>query len=203
MKGFVWALVGLIVGLLILPACFFYWLNHSRLPVAVADAPLPMERDITHRALHRRIAEEASQHPAMDASPVNLLLGAEVYRTQCAACHGLYGRPSSFGGRMFPGAPQLWAPHGNGVVGVSDDPPGETYWKIKNGIRLSGMPAFGTVLNEAQMWQVSQLLANAAHPLPPNVFSLLNQPLVPVPERQAPPGPTTPVEIPVEPLPQQ
>jgi len=27
------------------------------------------------------------------------------------------------------------------VVGVSDDEPGETYWKVANGIRLTGMPA--------------------------------------------------------------
>jgi mono/diheme cytochrome c family protein len=78
---------------------------------------------------------------------------------------------------MFPDAPQLWEPHGNGVVGVSDDPPGETCWKVANGIRLSGMPAFSQVLNQTEMWQVSQLLANADKPLPPGVLTLLKQPL--------------------------
>lgn len=60
------------------------------------------------------------------------------------------------------------------MVGVSDDPPGETYWKVANGIRLSGMPAYKDVLNETQMWQVSLLLANADKPLPPSVVSILN-----------------------------
>jgi mono/diheme cytochrome c family protein len=78
---------------------------------------------------------------------------------------------------MYPRAPQLWAPHGNGVVGVSDDPPGETYWKVKNGIRLTGMPAFDQVLNETQMWQVTILLANADKPMPTDVLTLLKQPL--------------------------
>jgi mono/diheme cytochrome c family protein len=100
-----------------------------------------------------------------------------VYRKQCAACHGLYGLPASFAKGMFPEAPQLWEPHGHDVVGVSDDPPGETYWKVANGIRLSGMPAFKHVLNETEMWQVSQLLANADKPLPPGVLTLLKQPL--------------------------
>lgn len=68
---------------------------------------------------------------------------------------------------MFPRAPQLWQPHHNGkVVGVSDDPPGETYWKVKNGLRLTGMPAFDKVLNDQQIWQVSLLMANADKPLP-------------------------------------
>ena len=44
---------------------------------------------------------------------------------------------------------------------MSDDPVGETYWKVANGIRLTGMPSFDKVLNETQMWQVSLLLANA------------------------------------------
>jgi mono/diheme cytochrome c family protein len=48
---------------------------------------------------------------------------------------------------------------------------------VANGIRLSGMPAFSKVLNQTEMWQVSQLLANAAKPLPPDVLTLLKQPV--------------------------
>ena len=58
---------------------------------------------------------------------------------------------------MYPEAPQLWKPEGNGVVGVSDDPPGETFWKVDNGIRLSGMPSYRKILNPTQEWQVALL----------------------------------------------
>jgi hypothetical protein len=57
---------------------------------------------------------------------------------------------------MFPKPPALFKGHG-----VTDDPAGETYWKVANGIRLTGMPEFKHVLNDTQMWQVSLLLANA------------------------------------------
>jgi len=43
---------------------------------------------------------------------------------------------------------------------VTDDTPGKTFWKAKNGIRLTGMPSFGASLSSEQMWQVSLLLAN-------------------------------------------
>ena len=66
---------------------------------------------------------------------------------------------------MFPQPPQLWSRRGNGAVGVSDDPVGETYWKVKNGIRLSGMPAYGKALSETELWQVSLLLSMANKPL--------------------------------------
>jgi thiosulfate dehydrogenase len=57
---------------------------------------------------------------------------------------------------MFPRPPALL--HGKGVT---DDPVGETFWKVANGIRLSGMPGFSESLTEEQMWQVSQLMATA------------------------------------------
>ena len=34
----------------------------------------------------------------------------------------------------------------------------ETYWKVKNGIRLTGMPGFGDTLPDTEIWQVSLLL---------------------------------------------
>jgi mono/diheme cytochrome c family protein len=98
---------------------------------------------------------------------VNLVAGAQIYHDQCAACHGFHGQPSSFGAHMFPSAPGLWEKHHTSdVVGVSDDPVGETYWKVANGIRLTGMPAYKKVLTDTQIWQVSLLLANADKPLP-------------------------------------
>ncbi len=102
------------------------------------------------------------------------MAGAQIYRDQCEACHGFYGKPSAFAGHMFPSAPQLWAKHRNSdVVGVSDDPPSETFRKVDNGIRLTGMPAFHDLLTETQIWQVSLLLANADKPLPPEVLQIV------------------------------
>ncbi len=170
-------LIGLVIGLLIVPIGIWLYLTAGSPPVATADEPLPFEARIVHIPMHARIDRELVKTPPVEASPTNLEIGAHIYRQQCAACHGLYGRPASFAKSMFPEAPQLWEPHRNGVVGVSDDPAGETYWKVANGIRLSGMPAFKKVLNQTEMWQVSQLLANADKPLPPGVLTLLQQPL--------------------------
>ena len=113
--------------------------------------------------------------PPIQADETAFVAGAEVYRDQCAACHGFHSKPSSFGPQMFPRAPQLWEKHGNSdVVGVSDDPPGETYWKVVNGIRLTGMPSYKKILTDTEMWQVALLLANADKPLPPAALDILN-----------------------------
>lgn len=170
-------LVGLILGICILPLAVFIYFRVGHPPVAVADQPFPLEKQIVEVPLSTRIDKEMPKAAPIEASATNMEAGAHLYRQQCAACHGLYGRPSDFAKNMFPPAPQLWAPHRNGVVGVSDDPPGETYWKVANGIRLTGMPAFDKVLNSTQMWQVTLLLANADKPLPPGVLDLLKLPL--------------------------
>ena len=174
MKSF---LLGLVVGLLAVPAAIFVYFHMGRLPVAVADPPFWFERQLVRLPLHARIEKEMPQSAPIEPTDANLEAGARIYREQCAACHGLYGLQSSFARNMYPHAPQLWAAHRNGVIGVSDDPPGETYWKVANGIRLTGMPAFKKVLNETQMWQVSLLLSRADQPLPASTQELLRQPL--------------------------
>jgi thiosulfate dehydrogenase len=168
-------LLGLILGVLLIPAAVFVWFHYGHPPVAVADAPLPFERQITRIPLHARIESEMIKTaPPIQADESNLVAGAQIYRDQCAACHGFHGKPSSFGQYMFPHAPQLWEKHRNGVVGVSDDPPGETFWRVQNGIRLTGMPAYSKILSETQMWQVTVLLANADKPLPPQALDIVN-----------------------------
>src|SRR5579859_449273 len=170
-------LIGLVIGLLIVPIGIWLYLTAGSPPVATGDAPLPFEARLVHIPMHARIDRELIKTPPIEASPTNLEIGAHTYRRQCAACHGLYGLPSSFAKDMFPKAPQFWEPHGHGVVGVSDDPPGETYWKVANGIRLSGMPAFSKTLSETEMWQVSLLLANGDKPVPGAAKDMVSQPL--------------------------
>jgi thiosulfate dehydrogenase len=160
-------LAGLIIGIILLPVGVLAWFHWGNPPVAVADHPLPFEKQITSVPLNARIDREMVKTPPIQGTDDNLVAGAQIYSDNCAFCHGYKGKASEFGGHMFPGAPQLWRKHPKGdVVGVSDDPPGETYWKVANGIRLTGMPAFDHILSDQQMWQVTMLLANANKPLP-------------------------------------
>jgi thiosulfate dehydrogenase len=166
--------LGVILALILAPLVMVAWFKWGHPPVAVADAPFPMERQITHIALDARIARDMPGNPPIQADEANLTAGAEVYRDECAACHGFHGKPSNFGPKMYPAAPALWQKHGTSdVVGVSDDPPGETYWKVVNGIRLTGMPSYKDTLTDTQIWQVTLLLANADKPLPPGALSIV------------------------------
>ncbi|MEO6807285.1 MAG: cytochrome c [Edaphobacter sp.] len=168
--------LGFLLGIAAVAAGLFCYLKFGPVPVAVADAPLPFEKQIVKVPLNARIDRESKTAPFGISEDV-FESGAHVYRAQCAGCHGTPGHDVVFAAHMFPSAPPLWKSHGtHGVVGVSDDEAGETYWKVANGIRLSGMPSFSHVLSDAQMWQVSLLLKNADKEMPLPVAQILNSP---------------------------
>src|SRR5579863_550974 len=111
-------LLGLIIGVLIIPAIAYFYIRSGSMPVATAAPPLPMERKIAHMALNARVDKEAPKDPAVPADETNLLAGAQLYRDNCAVCHGLMdGRKTAIAKGMFPDPPSLL--HGKGV---SDDP---------------------------------------------------------------------------------
>jgi thiosulfate dehydrogenase len=181
-------LLGLVVGLLIVPGAAWVYFRFGNPPVAVADPPLPFEKQIVKVPLHAVIDREMPHQSPIQPTDANLVTGAETYRTNCAVCHGLPARPSDIADHMYPPAPQLFKWHREGVIGVSDDPAGETYWKVANGIRLTGMPSFDKVLKEDQMWQVTLLLKNANKTLPDDAVKLLDAPL----PSDSPSAPATP-----------
>lgn len=174
-SGFGKVFLGFLLGVAAVAAGLFLYLHFGALPVSVADAPLPYEKQIVKLPLNARIDREV-RTPPFGISEDVFESGAHIYRAQCASCHGVPGHDIGYARYMYPRAPQLWKKHGkSGVVGVSDDTAGETYWKVANGIRLSGMPAFNHVLTDTQMWQVSLLLKNADTELPLPVTQILTK----------------------------
>jgi len=172
---------GLIIGVILVPLCAAVYLFGGFAPVAVTDHPFPFEPLIAGGALEARIHREAPKRDLSTFTPADLLAGAQDYRRHCGGCHGLPGEVRNFPEpKMYPSPPQLFTPDGY----VTDDPVGVSYWKIKNGIRMSAMPSFASVLKDDQMWQIAALLASADK-LPPDVMDLMKQPLFPPPP---PPG---------------
>lgn len=136
------------------------------MPVATKSPPLPLEKYLAKTALHAVLRGEMNKTAPLTADENTLREGARVYTQNCAGCHGFTNEGESGVAKgMFPPPPQLLPPKG----GVTDDPVGETYWKVKNGIRLTGMPGFSDSLTETQMWQVSLFLVHV-NQLPPGVL---------------------------------
>ena len=166
-------IIGVIIGIIIVLGAGFFYFATGRAPVATSDKPMPFERMMAKKALGARIDKEMPNSAPLPAADQTYMAGAEIYRKQCSVCHGLPGmQQSDIALGEFPKPPHLFR-----GKGVTDDPPGETYWKVANGIRLTGMPGFKGRLTDTQIWQVSLLLANAD-----KISDAVKQALVPASE---------------------
>lgn len=154
MKGFV---LGVVVTIVIGVAVVYAYFSLGMAPVATSGPLMPFERQLAHMALHARLDKEMPKQVPVAADEANLLAGAHIYMEHCAVCHGVPEKEQTAIARgEFPRPPHLFK-----GKGVTDDEPGETYWKVANGIRLTGMPGFEKSLSTTEIWQVSLLLAGA------------------------------------------
>ncbi len=150
-------IIGILLGLFFAFAGAYLYFSTGRAPVAVSSPEMPFERRFARMALHSYLDKLPHPNPQVAADEPNFLGGAKVYKEHCAVCHGFPGEPKTvIAEGMFPKPPQLFR-----GMGVTDDEPWETYWKVANGIRMTGMPGFKERLSDSQMWQVSILLKNA------------------------------------------
>jgi hypothetical protein len=169
-------IAGLLLGLVLVPFGAYLYFTGGSAPVATTDSDMPFETFFAHKALNARIAKDMPKSVPIQPTEPNYLAGADLYKQHCAVCHGLPLVPkTAIATGMYPRPPQLFQ-----GKGVTDDEPGETYWKVFNGIRLTGMPGFSKSLSETQMWQIS-LLLHDADKLPASVKALLVAPPPSVP----------------------
>ena len=169
LKGFS---LGVVCTVLLIVISGFAYLRFGSPPVAVADHPFPDEKQIVHIPLNARIERQMSS-PPFHPTAQDMVAGAHIYVQQCAMCHGTPDRRSGLADVEYPPPPQLWERNHHGGIGVSDDAPGKVFWEVKNGIRLTAMPAFNKALSEKQEWQVSLLVQAAGQPLPAEAVQVL------------------------------
>ena len=154
LKGLI---LGILLGMLLIVGSVYFYFSSGRAPVATSAPPMPLEKTLARIGLHAYLDKLPHPEPQVPADEANLISGAKVYKEQCATCHGLPSEPkSAVATGMYPAPPQLFQ-----GTGVTDDDAWESYWKVENGMRMSGMPGFKDRLTEKQIWQVAVLVRNA------------------------------------------
>jgi mono/diheme cytochrome c family protein len=97
--GFGKVVLGFVLGIVAAVAALLLYLKFGPLPVAVADAALPMEKQIVRVPLKARIELEKKDAPFGTSEDV-FEGGAKVYKAQCAGCHGSPGHDVPFAKAM-------------------------------------------------------------------------------------------------------
>lgn len=103
---------------------------------------------VRDRSITARSADVAPPGNLEDRS--QLVEGVVHFQAHCAVCHGAPGvEPSEIAHGMYPSPPDL----GRAAMERS---PAEIFWIVKNGIKMSGMPAWGGHGDE-RLWPVVAL----------------------------------------------
>lgn len=102
-------------------------------------APTRFETFVARNARNLAIPSSArlAQNPVLN-SPDDLRDTRSHFANHCAICHGNDGSGQTlFGNGLYPKPPDLRRP---ATQNLTD---GELFWIIENGVRFTGMPAFG------------------------------------------------------------
>lgn len=139
-----------IVSLVVLVLIVIAGILASRFSLTALPDPGRAETYLAIRAKHYLVARESRNVPAGPASTAaSVAEGDKLYGAECAMCHGMDAQhPSGTGRWMYPRAADLTSAE---MRGYSDK---DLFWIIRNGIRLSGMPAFGKVESDEHIWNL-------------------------------------------------
>lgn len=100
-----------------------------------------MERSVERRADTVKLPTDS-----VLSDPATINTGFRHYNEMCILCHGAPGvKPGEAHAGLNPEPPAL-AKH------AEEMSPGELFWVIKNGIKMTGMPAWGPTHSDADIW---------------------------------------------------
>ena len=129
--------------------------------ISSRDRPTRVEEMIARRMRH--YATPRSVRSAANPVPMSAEVTARAlahFADHCATCHGNDGRGDTVIGRgLYPKAPDMTLP---ATQDLSD---GELFAIIENGVRLTGMPAWGTPSadDDAESWELVHLIRRLPH----------------------------------------
>jgi mono/diheme cytochrome c family protein len=148
-----------ILGLVALPLLFAIVAVLGRLPSDAASKPPHWESSFGMRALDASLEKRSDgvANPIKPNDSAAIAAGQKIYADSCSGCHGTAKGPSGFGAGFYPRVPQFFQEG-------TDVDPNEAYAAVHDGIRYSGMPAWREQLNDKQMWQVANFVAQIRAP---------------------------------------
>lgn len=145
-------LLGCIATLVVLALAGLAFVQSGRYAIGADRPHLPLTLSVIN-ALRDHATETAAKSvvvPRLD-DPAMVAEGARLYAGLCTGCHMAPGKPGSdLRAGLYPQPPNL--------VEDGIDNPGEAFWIIKHGIKMTAMPAWGKTRTDAQIWDLVAFL---------------------------------------------
>ena len=148
---------GVLLTLIVLTGAAVVIIAGGYVKVSAAGSESSLLRWVLHTAYEKAVAEQAAtvSVPPDLSSAAKMRQGADSFDSMCAGCHTPPGQAST-------------AVH----TGLNPQPPelrelmhrlspAEAFWVIDNGVRMTGMPAFGESHDDEQLWALVAFIDTA------------------------------------------
>jgi mono/diheme cytochrome c family protein len=148
-----------------------YWYVQGHAPFSARAEPSALETAVALRLRQLSIpADQRAKKNPLPATADNLHEGLEHFADHCAVCHGNSGAGDTPIGRgLYPKPPVLREAR---TQSLSD---GELFAIIQNGIRFTGMPAFGGPggeHGEEDSWRLVQFIRHLPKQTPQDIAEM-------------------------------
>jgi mono/diheme cytochrome c family protein len=120
-----------------------------------------MIRTAKHKSINKRLKD--IKVPELNDTTM-FAEGFTHYNEMCVMCHGAPGvDPDDMVEGLYPKPPKFYK---------SDDmpDPDESFWIIKNGIKMTSMPAFGPTHTDDKIWDITAFFLNKMNKMTPEEY---------------------------------
>jgi len=122
-----------------------------------------MIRTTKHNSINKRLKD--IEVPKLNDSAA-IADGFLHYNEMCVDCHGAPGiDPAEMAKGLYPKPPKFYK--------SEDMPdPDEAFWIIKNGIKMTSMPAYGPTHSDKKIWEITDFLLNKMNKMSPEEYQV-------------------------------
>jgi mono/diheme cytochrome c family protein len=125
-----------------------------------------MIKTTTHNSINKRIKD--IQAPPMNDSDA-IVIGFLHYNEMCVACHGAPGvKPWEMAEGLYPKPPEF-------AKSKHLPESAEAFWIIKDGIKMTSMPAYAPTHDDKKIWAITDFLVNKLNKMSPDEYKAWQQ----------------------------
>ncbi|MFB3917158.1 MAG: cytochrome c [Terriglobales bacterium] len=147
-------MAGVLLSLAAIAAGLYFYLSRGYANLSAQPQPSALEQKLAISAMDASLERHAPKvKNPIPPTNANLIDGAKLYKNDCALCHGSPLNPvADVGQALYPRAPQF-------LKDAPDMPENQSFYIIKYGVRWTGMPAWGNILADSEVWKVALFLS--------------------------------------------
>ena len=159
-------LITILVTIVVLFAATFIYLSTGAYDISQASHHNAVTKFVIKLTKHSSIEKRMKDNevPADIKDTALFVSGFKLYNNKCVGCHSAPGeKPDDMAAGLYPKPPELYKHE-------EEDAAQEFFWIIKNGIKMTSMPAYEPKLNDEQIWALSAFVTQQLGKMKPEDY---------------------------------